>query len=120
MNISLLKTGGIDYEEGIGRFVGNSELYESLLKSFCEENDFDKAKAAVEAGDTRNLFELIHTMKGVTGNLSLTPLYRACCELTEKLRAEDYSDLKVHFDTVYKIYTETVRTISAATEESDL
>ena len=41
-------------------------------------------------------FELCHAVKGVIGNLSLDPLYKEICEMTELLRAKtdtDYSGL---------------------------
>ena len=41
-------------------------------------------------------FKAAHALKGVSGNLSLTPLYEKVVEITELLRAEtkmDYTDL---------------------------
>ena len=34
-------------------------------------------------------FEIAHSLKGVYGNLSLTPLYEPMCELTELLKRQD-------------------------------
>jgi HPt (histidine-containing phosphotransfer) domain-containing protein len=48
----------------------NFQLLETVLK----QKDYIKA------------FELCHSLKGVIGNLSLTPLYNLISELTEKLR----------------------------------
>lgn len=55
-------------------------------------------------------------MKGVTGNLSLNSLYRACCVLTEKLRANDFDDISAEFNKVYAIYEEIVEAIHNAAQ----
>ena len=42
-------------------------------------------------------FEAAHTLKGVTGNMGLTPLYDAVCTIVEPLRTredrEDYTKM---------------------------
>ena len=57
---------------------------------------FDKLKNALETGDLENAFLAAHALKGVLGNLSLTPLYTKVVEITELLRNRtemDYSAL---------------------------
>lgn len=56
MNISALEKCGIDYSQGLERFMNNAELYESLLGEFVRENDFKNAKDALESGDMKLLF----------------------------------------------------------------
>ena len=41
----------------------------------------------MESGDRKEAFEAAHSLKGVLGNLSLTPLYEPTSEMTELLRA---------------------------------
>ena len=60
------------------------------------ETNFDRLSEAVDAGDLDAAFEAAHALKGVLGNLSLTPAYDKVCEITELLRARtdmDYSAL---------------------------
>ena len=40
----------------------------------------------------KEAFEAAHSLKGVLGNLSLTPLYDKVCEITELLRAGEDAD----------------------------
>ena len=46
--------------------------------------------------DLDGAFEAAHTLKGVAGNLGLTPLYRSVCAVVEPLRIreerDDYAD----------------------------
>ena len=44
------------------------------------------------AGDYRQGFEAAHALKGVLGNLSLTPLYERISALTELLRIQQAAD----------------------------
>ena len=44
-------------------------------------------RALYEAGDKAAAFEMAHALKGVLGNLALTPIYKPLSEMTELLRA---------------------------------
>ncbi len=60
------------------------------------EARFDKLASSIEARDLDAAFDAAHALKGVTGNLALTPLYQAIFDITEFLRARtdtDYSEL---------------------------
>ena len=53
-------------------------------------------KESIDAGDLDAAFEAAHALKGVTGNLGLTPIRKPVLEITELLRARtemDYSEL---------------------------
>lgn len=65
---------GIDYDEGVARFVGRSDLYEEFLKKFLTDPTFPALEAAMQAKDLPAAFTAAHTLKGVTGNLSLNVL----------------------------------------------
>ena len=67
-------------------------------RGFISAPGFDGCGSArlVAAGDLKTAFESAHALKGVLGNLSLTPLYDKVSEITELLRARtetDYSPL---------------------------
>ena len=91
MNKAVLKENGIDYEQGVARCVGNTALYETLLLSVSESDSLQRAKAEYADKNYEKLFETIHEIKGVSGNLSMNSLFASSSELTEVLRAKDYS-----------------------------
>lgn len=78
----------LDYEDGLERFVNKPELYHKFLGKFLEEQVFDNLKKAMEEEDYKSAFQYAHTLKGNTGNLSLTHLYQATIPLVEALRGE--------------------------------
>ena len=96
ITIEKLKEFGANTDEGLGRCYGNEALYLRLVNMIPAEGNFDALKEALDNNDLDKAFESAHALKGVLGNLSLTPMYDACCEITELLRARtqmDYSEL---------------------------
>lgn len=80
---------GLDYRTTMERFVHNEALYLRLLGKLFSSDEMQKLGDALEGGDKRGAFEAAHALKGVAGNLGLTPLYKAVCALVEPLRAGD-------------------------------
>ena len=95
LTIDDLKTYGADTDTGLARCVGNEALYLRLVKSVCDDPCFDKLTEAVETGALKEGFEAAHSLKGVLGNLSLTPIYDKAVEITEHLRNETEMDYKL-------------------------
>jgi HPt (histidine-containing phosphotransfer) domain-containing protein len=96
MTIDDLREYGANVDEGLGRCFGNAEFYLKLVNMIRDDQGFDKLRAALEQKDYKTAFDAAHTLKGVLGNLSLSPMYDPVSEITELLRKEtdmDYSDL---------------------------
>ncbi len=98
LTIEDLKKFGADTDTGLTRCMGNEELYLRLVKAVCSEQNFAKLKDAIAVGDKDNAFEAAHALKGVLGNLSLTPLYDKAAEMTEFLRHREDKDYAVMFE----------------------
>ncbi|NCB93489.1 MAG: Hpt domain-containing protein [Clostridia bacterium] len=76
------------------RFVDDEEFYSDCLQSFMEEDpSFEGLGTALKEGKYSEAFDYAHTLKGVAGNLGLTPLFNAICGIVEPLRSKDFSDL---------------------------
>ena len=96
MTLEDLRQYGANVEEGVTRCAGNEAFYLRLAEMIKNEPGFDRLEKAVLGGQLREAFEAAHSLKGVLGNLAITPLYEPMCEITELLRAEtetDYSGL---------------------------
>ncbi|MBR2257096.1 MAG: Hpt domain-containing protein [Blautia sp.] len=89
LTIDGLKTFGANTEEGLQRCMGFEALYLKLVKTIPEEKHFGMLKDALAVHDLDAAFEAVHALKGVLGNLSLTPLYDLSVEMTEHLRVKD-------------------------------
>lgn len=84
----ILEAYGVDYQTTMDRFMGNEKLYLRLLDMLFADTNLEKLGTALEAGDLPSAFEAAHTLKGVVGNMGLTPLYQAVCAIVEPLRAK--------------------------------
>ena len=92
ITIAALKEYGANIDEGLSRCMGNEALYLRLTATIPNDVNFNKLCENIEAGDLGNAFENAHALKGVTGNLSLTPLYNPLVQITELLRAREDTD----------------------------
>ena len=92
ITIEKLNRFGADTEDGLARCCGSEALYLRLVKMAEDEKSFDKLTRAANEKNYKEAFEAAHSLKGVLGNLSLTPLYDKVCEITELLRAEEKTD----------------------------
>ena len=92
ITIDCLREYGANVEEGLARCMGNEELYLRLVSSVALQSEFTRLSELIAQGDLKSAFEASHALKGVLGNLALTPLYLKVCELTELLRAETSTD----------------------------
>ena len=96
LTLEKLKECGIDTNDGLKRCMNNEAFYLRLVNMALDDGVFDRMRAAVESGDVKEIFEAAHAMKGMLGNLSLTPLVTPASEMTELARGgceADYSAL---------------------------
>lgn len=92
LTIGDLRDFGADVDQGLSRCMNNEAFYLRLVPMAVNDAGFEKLAAAVESGDLDAAFEAAHALKGVLGNLSLTPLYEPVSEMTELLRARREAD----------------------------
>lgn len=78
---------GADYQAIIERFMGDETLYLKFLNMLPQDTNLRKLGDSLRAENLSDAFEAAHTLKGVAGNLALTPLYQAVSAIVEPLRA---------------------------------
>ena len=100
MNIDGLRELGANVEEGLERCMGMEDFYMEMIELGLSDERFEELGPTLESGDLDAAFEQVHALKGVIGNLALTPLYETICEITEHLRAKEQIDYKSLYDTL--------------------
>lgn len=85
---------GSDINEGLNRLMKDENLYARLLKKFPASLEKQEVLPFIESGDIQTAILNAHTIKGVTGNLSLTPLYTAYTEIVDLLRKNEVEKAK--------------------------
>ena len=100
ITIDGLKEFGANVDEGLARCVNNEAFYLKLVNMAYKDDGFDKLKNAVGANDLDTAFEAAHSLKGILGNLSLTPVYEPVAEVTELLRSRQEIDYSPYIDRI--------------------
>ena len=74
---------GIDIEIGLRRLAGNTKLFKKLLKAFSSEfaNTMKELRNALDDQEMELAYRLVHTLKGVAGNISAKDLQAEAQEL---------------------------------------
>lgn len=107
-----LKALGVDVDEGLDRVMGDMDLYSMTLGMFV---DAVMAKpiqlAEFDAADLAELTGRVHTLKGVTGNLAITPLFNAYTEILGLLRAGQGAQAKAKFEKIMPVQEEVLACI---------
>ena len=78
---------GADENDAMERFMGNRAFYERMLKKFPKAIDDNPVLPLLEQGSFNEAIAPAHTLKGVAGNLSLTPLYKGYTKVVDDLRS---------------------------------
>ena len=102
ITIDSLKTYGANVEEGLARCLNKEDFYLKMVNLGLKDERFEKLGDILASKDLDAAFEACHALKGVIGNLALTPLYEPINKMTELLRARtdtDYSELAAEIKT---------------------
>ena len=102
LTIETLKTFGANTQEGLGRCLNNEAMYLRFVNMALDDANFDRLAAAIQADDRKAAFEAAHAIKGVMGNLALTPIYTAASEMTELLRAGKDADYPAYLEQILR------------------
>lgn len=102
--LERLESYGADIKGIRERFMGDMELYRACLTSFLSDGNFAALGRALSEEDYGAAFRAAHTLKGVSGNMGLTPFYQAISLLTESLRGGQYTGVNEQYAAVTEEY----------------
>lgn len=113
---NVLNAAGIDYSEGLERFMGDTELYEMVLRAFVRADIAERSRAAYDKNDREALLRAVHEAKGSCGNAGLNQIYVKAGALVKLLRGGDYieEELTESFLQFEKAYLSTQTAIKAS------
>ena len=103
LTIEKLNDFGVNTKEGLTRCMNNEKFYFRMLKMGLSSDQFEKLGNALESGNTSDAFEAAHALKGVLGNLALTPIYTPLAEMTELLRAKKSEDYVTMYQPILEL-----------------
>jgi CheY-like chemotaxis protein len=82
---------GFDLSEGLNRLQGNRKLYKKLLLNFVSQYSAapDSIRQAIDSKDYDQAHSLVHSLKGVAGNLAAKDLQAATVALEKLVKHVD-------------------------------
>ena len=87
----LPEIDGVDFAGGLSRVAGNKRLYRDLLVQFAARQADVNSQiiAAIDSGDNRLAERIVHTVKGVAGNIGLGGISGAAERLERAVHERD-------------------------------
>ncbi len=84
---------GLDVQKGLERVVNDKNIYLIVLKDYLEHyQDLDKQITALlsDSNNHKELATLIHTLKGVSGNISANNLFEHATTLDKLFKINEH------------------------------
>ena len=82
----LTKDDYINVKEALARVRDNKKLFRRMLGLFMESGEFANLEDNLMQRDYSKAADAAHAIKGMTGNLSLTELFKISTRMMEELR----------------------------------
>ena len=92
-----------DYNKALSLMM-NDILIAKLLGKFIVNNSCEQVISSYEKKDYRDVFAASHSLKGVAGNLALTPLFELASNITEATRNSDDVNLDKEIEELKNVY----------------
>lgn len=109
MTIQDLKDFGANTDEGLARCINNEDFYMKMVRMAVNDGGYASLAAALEKKDLKAAFEAAHSLKGILGNLALTPMFEPASEMTELLRAGKDIDYTPYLEEIMKQHAKLVK-----------
>ncbi len=116
MNLQLLQEVGIDTDDAIQRFMGRTELFEKFLKKFLTDTNMAELQKAIAEHQEEQMSFYAHTLKGICGNLAITPLYNLFTRQMDFFRQNKYEEAIALMPEIETIYLKTLTAIKQSVE----
>ena len=103
---------GIDVDGALARFMGNENLLNRFLGKFPADENYGKLVAAIAAGSREDALLAAHTLKGVSGNLSMSRLFELTDSQVKAMRADEWDRAFAMMEDITPIYEQLVQVIN--------
>ena len=107
----------IDIAGALDRVRGNKTLYRRMLNLFLQSAEFAAFEESLAANDNNRCCEVIHGIKGMTGNLSLNKLFELSADLNTKFKNDVRDDTTV--EEYRLVLTQTLACVESAIKLMD-
>ena len=108
-----LRNSGADIDGALRRFSNNEALFEKCLLRMNQDTSIAALNAAIDAKDFDAMEKAAHALKGISGNLGLSPLYETVSEVVALLRAGENNEAITLSKDVKQMYDDVLAIINS-------
>lgn len=83
-----LEENGVDVDATLKRFMGKDALFMKFFVKFADDGACKEIRTGLENRDIQTIFERAHSLKGVAGNLGITPVYNLAAQISDLFRGK--------------------------------
>lgn len=88
-----MEENGADVDTTLNRFMGKEELYLKFIQKFQNDKNLENLQDCYKNDDYEGVFASAHSLKGVSGNLGLNPVYDVSAQICDLLRGKQASEV---------------------------
>ena len=109
MDINANNNEYINADDALSRIGGSVSLYKRLLGRFIDGNHYDKLEQTLQEGNMEEGALQVHSLKGVSANLSLTKISALTVQMEQLLK--DGADFSACLGELKQAYSTTAEMI---------
>ena len=98
---STLGTCGVLFKKQKQKLNVNYQFLFICIPKIFDDKNFEALSSGIKEGDLGKAFDAAHSLKGVLGNLELTPILKPMVEITELLRHKEQVDYTPYLDEIF-------------------
>lgn len=99
-----LEENGVDVDATLNRFMGRDSIFMKFIMKFADDQSCKQIREGLENRDAQMAFDRAHSLKGVSGNLGIIPVYTLAAQISDLLRGKQSDE--VDFDQVMDVQCE--------------
>lgn len=100
--LAKLEKWGCDVKGSMERMVDDEDLLLTCIKMVPDDESFTALGKALESGTAEEAFDCAHTIKGITANTGVIPLYEIVVDIVEPLRKGNKEGLMPIYEKLMK------------------
>lgn len=100
-----MESAGYDVNGALARFVNNEILFMTFLKKFPTDEHYAAIRPNIDNGNIDEAYKAAHAIKGVAGNLGLTPVFETVNDMLILIKHKDETpDFDTKVVELYEIF----------------
>jgi polar amino acid transport system substrate-binding protein len=111
-----------DLTGALARVGGKKKVYSNMLFKFAERQKgvIQRLEAAIDDNNIDEAIEIVHALKGVSGNIGATALYKETRRLVEELREDNSLETSHDLSKFKNAMTDTIEIIKQLKTHTDI